>query len=160
MRFRQSLPLGLLSTGASPPTLQEKFRDLLQLLAQSANLEGAVGAMTEAFVGKLAASPHDYFAVVDAEGIELDTVVERAPGVICRVVRKGDRVSLHAPGTQIDGPARIAPALQFIARTRRFAPRTLPDSLTPDAKLVLVRRLVREKLLTVVGAPADADGQP
>ncbi len=98
VRFRQSLPLGLLSTGASPPTLQEKFRELLQLLAQSANLEGAVGAMTEAFVGKLAASPHDYFAVVDAEGIELDTVVERAPGVICRVVRKGDRVTLHAPG--------------------------------------------------------------
>ena len=116
--------------------------------------------MTEAFVGKLAASPHDYFAVVDAEGVALDTMLERAPGAICRVVRKGDRVALHAPGTQIDGPARIAPALHFIARTRRFTAQVLAGK--PD-----VRRQAgpgpasgARKLLTVVNKPADADDQP
>ena len=41
--FRRSLPLGLLSTGVSPPTLQEKFRELLQLLAHSANLKARSG---------------------------------------------------------------------------------------------------------------------
>ncbi len=82
--------------------------------------------------------------------------MEPTPGAIFRVVQEGDVVSLHATGTQIDGPARIAPALQFIARTRRFTPRALPDSLTPDAKLVLVQRLVHEKLLTVVEPPTHA----
>jgi hypothetical protein len=175
VRFRQSLPLGLLSTGASPLTptplptlgergrgegaLKEKFRELLQLLAHRANLEGAVGAMTEAFVSKLAALPHDYFAVIDAERIELDTMLERTPGAIFRVVQQGDAVTLHAPGARIDGPAKIALALQFIARTRRFTPRALPDNLTSNAKLVLVRRLVREKLLTVVDSP-NAAGEP
>ncbi len=96
-----------------------------------------------------------------ADRIGLDTMVEAAPGAIFRVVPAGDLVSLHAPGIRIDGPARIAPALRFIARTRRFTPRALPDNLTPDAKLVLVRRLIREKLLTVVNPPADAgDSEP
>lgn len=116
--------------------------------------------MTEAFVGKLTALPHDTFAVVDADGIGLDTLVERIPGMIFRVVKGGDRVALHAPGARIDGPARIARALQFIARTERFTPRALPDNLTSEAKLILVRRLIREKLLTVATAPATAAGEP
>ncbi len=110
-------------------------------------------------MGKLAALPQDYFAIDDPDQINLDTMLERALGVICRVVRKGDGVTLHAPGTRIDGPAKIAQALQFIARTRRFTPRALPDSLTSEAKLVLVRRLIRERLLTVVDAPANAAGE-
>ena len=118
---------------------------MFQLLAQTANLEVAVAAMTEAFVGRLAALPHDTFAFVDADGIELDTLVERIPGAIFRVVKGGDRVALHAPGARIDGPGRITRALQFIARTERFTPRGLPDDLTADAKLVLVRRLISEQ---------------
>ncbi len=160
VRFRQSLPLGLLSTGASSPAMRERFRELLQLFSQSARLEDAVAAMTEAFVGKLTALPHDYFAVVDAEGIELDTRVERIPGAIFRVVKGGDRVALHGPGTRIDGPAKIARALQFIARTERFTPQSLPDDLTSEAKLLLVRRLIREKLLTVVNPSATAAAEP
>jgi ribosomal protein L16 Arg81 hydroxylase len=156
VRFRQSLPLGLLSTSGSTRALQEKFREMFEHFARAANLEGAVGAMTEAFVAKLGALPHDYFAVVDAEGVELDTVVERAPGVIFRVLQKGEAVTLHAPGAQIDGPAKITLALKFIARTQRFTPRALPDNLTEAAKLILVRRLMRQKLLTIADRPANA----
>ena len=43
-------------------------------------------------------------------------------------------------------------ALHFIARTPRFAVRSLPDDLTTDGKLVLLRRLVRDQLLRVVSA--------
>jgi hypothetical protein len=97
---------------------------------------------------------------LDPVRIVLDTTLEPAPGAIFRVVQTGDVVSLHGPGTRIDGPAKIAPALQFIGRMQRFTPRALPDNLTPDAKLVLVRRLVREKLLTVVNPPSNAAGEP
>ena len=60
---------------------------------------------------------------------------------------------------RIDGPAKIAPALHFISRTERFTPRDLPDNLTSDAKLVLVRRLIREKLLRVANPSANAAGE-
>jgi hypothetical protein len=116
--------------------------------------------MAAAFVGRLAALPQDYFATDDPDRVGLDTVVERAPGMICRVVQAGDTVTLHAPGNRIEGPARLAPALHYVARTQRFTPRALPDSLTSDAKLVLVRRLLREKLLTVVSPPANGAGNP
>jgi hypothetical protein len=114
--------------------------------------------MAEAFVGRLAALPQDYFAVVDPERIDLDTPLEHAPGVICSVVEHGESVTLHAPGGGIDGPARIAPALRYIARTQRFTPRDLPDDLTDSAKLVLVRRLFREKLLTLAKPTANSNG--
>ncbi len=160
VRFRKSLPLGLLSTGASSPALRETFRDLLHLLAGSAKLEDAVAAMSADFVGKLTALPDDYFAVVEADRVELDTVMERTSGAVFRIVKTGDQVTLHAPGARIDGPAKIALALQFMARTHRFAPRDLPDNLTSDAKLLLVRRLAREKLLKVVSPSADDAREP
>ncbi len=157
VRYRRSLPLGLLSSSASPRALQKSFREMFERFADSANLEGAVAAMTEEFLLKLSALPHDYFAVDDAEGFELDTIVERAPGVIFRVLQKGDAVTVYAPGARIDGPAKIALALKFIARTQRFAARALPDNLTESAKLTLVRRFIRQKLLTVVERPANAN---
>ncbi len=158
-RFRNSLPPGLLSSGASPLPLRDKFRELLQVLDDRANLEETIGVMTASFLGGLAPLPQSYFVDDQSDRIDVDTLLERAAGVICRVVRKANGVTLHAPGTHIDGPAKIAPALQFIARTRRFTPRALPDSLTEDAKLVLVKHLVRERLLTVVKSPTNGAGE-
>jgi ribosomal protein L16 Arg81 hydroxylase len=158
VRFRRSLPLGLLCKSLAPPSLKEKFHELLQHFANQADLQGAVEAMAAAFVGKLAALPQDYFALEDPDRINLDTLLERAPGVICRVIQEGDSVTLHTPGNRIDGPAKIAPALHYIARTQRFTPRALPDNLTSDAKLILVRRLIRAKLLTFVNPPANTAG--
>jgi ribosomal protein L16 Arg81 hydroxylase len=160
VRFRQSLPLGLLCRDVTPRAVNEKFHELLQVFAGSAALKDAVGAMAETFVGRLAALPQDYFAIDDPDRINPDTVLERAPGVICRVVQKGDKVTLHAPGGGIDGPLKIAQALHYIARTERFAPRALPDDLTENAKLVLVRRLVREKVLKIAIPSASAAREP
>jgi hypothetical protein len=53
-----------------------------------------------------------------------------------------------------DEPAKIASALRFVARTPRFVVRLLPDDLTADAKVVLARRLVRDRCLVV---PSGAD---
>jgi hypothetical protein len=159
VRFRQSLPLGLLCGDTCPPALKDKFRELLRLLADSADLERALGTMADSFLASLPALPADYFAGDPAEPIHRDTLLERAPGVLCRVVREGDKAILHAPGARIDGPLSIAPALHHIARTPRFTPGTLPG-LTTDTQLALVRRLLREHLLTIVGAPADAVAEP
>jgi hypothetical protein len=48
---------------------------------------------------------------------------------------------------------RIAPALRFMAERASFAVQEMPE-LSPDAKLVLARRAVREGLLTVSPSPA------
>jgi hypothetical protein len=149
-RFRASLPPGLLTAGEPPADLQGKLRELLESLAGSARADDAVQRLAEAFFRNLPVLPDGRFAAgADVERIDLDTPLERAPGMICRVVPLGGRVGIAFPGGWVEGPAKIASALHFVARASRFAARSLPDDLTPTGKLTLVRRLVRERLLTV-----------
>jgi ribosomal protein L16 Arg81 hydroxylase len=150
VRFRESLPPGLL-TGAGPAQVDQHIHELLQALIEKARPDVAVGRLAASFLGTLTALPGDYFTPMDADTVGLDTVLERTSGAICRVVGPEDgRTSLQFPGGSLDGPAKIASALQFIARTPRFVVRSLPDDLTNEAKLVLVRRLTRDRFLTVV----------
>jgi ribosomal protein L16 Arg81 hydroxylase len=150
VRFRASLPPGLLTHGPRAGQFAQ-FKELLQLLVQQARLDEAVRGLASGFVTKLAMLPNDAFVAAEhAERIGLDTVLEKAPGVICQVVREGRYVSLEFPGNRLDGPVKIASALDFIVKTARFAVRDLPDDLTADGKLLLVRRLMRERFLSVV----------
>jgi hypothetical protein len=150
-RFRASLPPGLLIGGTVSPSGQAQFQDLLRVFSESAWMETAVGRLASSFLQKLSTLPGDTFRASEAaETLHLDTLLERAPGVFCRVVQGRGWVSLEYPGNRLDGPPKIAAALHFIARTPRFAVRALPDDLTAEAKLVLARRLVRERCLSVV----------
>jgi hypothetical protein len=123
-------------------------------VAEAAGAEEAVHRLATAFLGQLATLPGDSFAAGAVEAIGPDTVVERVPGAICREVRLADgRVGLQFPGGSLEGPAKIAAALHFIAHTPRFTVRSLSDGLTLEGKLILVRRLVRDRFLRVVSAP-------
>jgi hypothetical protein len=155
-RFRESVPPEvLLGDGCSPATAR-RFQDLLQAVAGNACLDDAAQRLSDDFFDQLAALPGA--GVVprdDADRIELDTVLCKCPGAICRVRVDWDGAAISFPGGQVAGPARIAPALQFVARSEQFAVRSLPDGLGNDGKVVLARRLVRERLLAI--APAEHD---
>ena len=149
VRFREAVPPGVLPSGMAPPSLKEKFGELLQALAEGGRVDEAVNRLASGFVRKLAPLPGDFFyAEEDAERLTLDTTVEKAPGVVHRIIGGEGWVGIEFPGNRIDGPPKIAAALEFMARTPRFTPRSLPDDLTADAKLLLVRRLVRARFLT------------
>jgi hypothetical protein len=46
-------------------------------------------------------------------------------------------------------PASLAPALRFVAERKSFFVHELPDQLTDDGKLNLVRRLVEDDFLRI-----------
>lgn len=155
-RFRESLPRGLLGASGVTGSVRERFAELLRDLANRADVESAVRSLGDQFFGQLAPLPGDGFAPpADAEDIGLETVLRRAPGLVCRVVEQGGWVNLEYPGGQVGGPRKIAAALRFVAEHDRFAVGALPDDLGADAKLVLARRLVRERLLRVEGPGTD-----
>ncbi|HEV3258821.1 MAG TPA: cupin domain-containing protein [Gemmataceae bacterium] len=155
VRLRESLPVGLLTDG-TVPTPAARFRELLHALAESAWADEAVEGMAGAFLGKLAGLPGPFFRTGADPEVGPDTVLERAPGMICRVFPLGrGRVALHFPGGRLEGPAKIASALHFIARTPRFAVRSLPDDLTAEAKQVLVRQLIGDRLLRIAPGPCS-----
>jgi hypothetical protein len=147
VRFRASLPPGLL-TNCPAAAAGERLRELLTALAEGARADEAVGRLATAFLSRLAPLPGGSFAVPDPDAIGPDTVLERVPGAICREVEVPDgRAGLQFPGGSLEGPPKTAAALHFIAHAPRFTARSLPGGLTPDARLLLVRRLVRDGLL-------------
>ena len=159
-RFREAVPPGVLPAGRTTEALRARFRELLQALAEAARAEEAVDRLASGFLRRLAPLPGDYFSAgEDADAVGLDTVLERAPGVFFRLTAGDGWVGVEFPGNRIDGPPQIASALHFIARTPRFTAMDLPDDLTADGKLVLVRRLVRARFL-VLGAPRSPAGEP
>lgn len=149
-RFRESLPPGLFGGSAAPTEVAELFRKLLGALMETARAEDALHQLGDAFFGQMPVLPNAHFADLPPEkAIDLDTVLERSPGAVCRVVQEGSWVTLSFPGGQVGGPLKIASALRFVAGTDRFAIRELPDDLGSEAKLVLARRFLRERLLAV-----------
>ncbi|HWE35271.1 MAG TPA: cupin domain-containing protein [Isosphaeraceae bacterium] len=151
-RFREAMPREILGPSGVTGAVRERFAELLEVLKDRAEVEGAVGALGDQFFGQLLPLPGDRFAPpVGADEIGLDTILEREPGRICRVVERGGWVTIEYPGGQVGGPLKIATALRFVAQHDRFPVVALPDDLGGDAKLVLARRLVRERLLRVAG---------
>jgi ribosomal protein L16 Arg81 hydroxylase len=157
-RFRASLPPGVLGGEQLPPALKDQFRGLLDVLARDARFEGAVRSLGDQFFGSMQTLPGAHFAPPpNEEPIDLDTVLAKNPGAVCRIVQDGAWVAIEFPGGRIGGPLKIASALRFVAAADRFPVRALPDELGSESKLVLARRLVRERLLTVVGRRLEAE---
>ncbi|MGH2640195.1 MAG: hypothetical protein ACRDGO_00690 [Actinomycetota bacterium] len=87
--------------------------------------------------------------------VDDDTVVARRPGSICELVVEPDRMMVLLGDRRLEMPDRLEPAMRQISRLgddRTLAVSDLTLHL-PDAasRSVLVRRLVREGLLTIVG---------
>jgi ribosomal protein L16 Arg81 hydroxylase len=158
VRFRRSLPPGLLDGRPPGAEVSARVRNLLATLAERVDSAEAVARLGDHFFGQLPVMPRNLFGPPESsDEVELDTVLEKAPGVICRVVEEGGWVGVEVPGGRFGGPAKILPALRFLAGSGRFAVRELPDGLGDEGKRVLARRLLRERLLRVTGRQAPSD---
>lgn len=149
--FRKSLPVGLLNRSDTIESLKYQFEELLQLFLSNAKVEDAVARLTERVIEEMPPMPDGHFTQIDnVSSIGLNTVVQKRKGMICSIFREQDSVTIQFPGNKVRGPKHIEPALHFIASSGEFPVCSLPNSLTDNSKLVLVRRLVRERLLAVV----------
>ncbi len=98
--------------------------------------------------GKATASGH--FASLDnAFDLSAKSTVVHFPGVHCRVRETDESAIIDFTGNFVSGPASLAPALRFVATTRRFAVGDLPGALSVPDKIDLVQRLIGEGLLQI-----------
>jgi hypothetical protein len=149
-RLRESLPRGSLLDVGVTSELRDRLRELLGSLAENTSPEVAMGRLSDEFLNGLPMLPQARFVPQNGvDDIDLSTVLVKSPGAICRCTVHADAATIQFPGGQISGPARIGPALCFIAVSQRFAVRELPDILGVAGNLVLAKRLVREGLLTI-----------
>lgn len=148
LTLRKALPPRALLDSRSAGSVRERWPELLDALA-AVDAEEALRGIAAKFV-ESGQQPLDgrFARGGQAENLTLDSTVYRRVGMRC-IASMQDRVaSIRFPGNSVSGPFGIDPALRFIAAARRFRVKDLPESLEPGAKLVLVRRLVREGLLS------------
>ncbi len=84
--------------------------------------------------------------------IDDHTVLRRRPGSICRLGVGPHRLSCLLGDRELTLPAALEPVMRRIAEPAPLAVGDLADQLDEASRLVLVRRLVREGLLEIVGA--------
>ena len=96
---------------------------------------------------------HDQFAQLRAlERLSIDSPLERRPTVIFELERDETGAVLVFEGKELRLPAKAAPAVEAVAESDGpFSAAELPGPLDEKAHLVLVRRLVREGFLRVLG---------
>ncbi|MGH2556506.1 MAG: cupin domain-containing protein [Actinomycetota bacterium] len=81
------------------------------------------------------------------------TRVRRMAGSICELAERGGRLSAYLGDRELRMPSRLLPAMRFVADGDAFTVADLGHFLDGPGRLVLVRRLVREGLLTVELGP-------
>jgi ribosomal protein L16 Arg81 hydroxylase len=162
--FHKALPVGFLNKNQPAPSLQAQLTELLAYLSQHANAEEAVSQLARSLIDGMKSLPDGHFTQLQQlDLVNLNSVVAKRQGMVCWIFRQdempshfagylqgGDYVSMQFPGNEVRGPSWLEPAYRFIAEAETFAVKELPDSLSDNAKLVLVRRLIREGLLRVV----------
>jgi cupin superfamily protein len=91
--------------------------------------------------------------VLEADSITDRTRVGRLRGSICELEERDGLLSVYLGDRELRMPARVAPAMRFVAGSNAFIVTDLAPFLDGPGRVVLVRRLIREGLLTVEPDP-------
>ncbi|MGF1627379.1 MAG: cupin domain-containing protein [Alphaproteobacteria bacterium] len=146
--FRRSLPTGFVKAGFDRAGARLQFSDLLRRMADHMDFDSAL----DRFADELVATRHPLLSdqlaqIAGLPGLTPDSIVAPRPDLLYRLQRTGEGIAIHCYGNVISLPAHAEEPI-VAALAGRTAIRALPGTLDDDGKLVLVRRLVREGLLT------------
>lgn len=151
VQLRTALPAGFLDRPLDARHATQLADDLVVALAGTDLLARAQRRLGAKLLRSGRAAAGGHFRSLDAVA-ELcgESVVARAPGVLCRVGADPDTASIEFDTNYVSGPAALRPALDFVAQHERFAVCELPGELSTEDKVDLVRRLVAEGLLIFI----------
>jgi lysine-specific demethylase/histidyl-hydroxylase NO66 len=150
--FRAALPVGYAWDGAGfADAVAASLKQFATWVAQvdpeevsQRRLEYFWGGRTPILAGHLA-------QVTQLEHITDDSRVRWRPGSFPYLVIKADSAVLLLGDRQLRMPARLETTMRLITSRKSFIVSDLKEDLDPPGRLVLVRRLVQEGALEVVG---------
>lgn len=158
--LRRALPPGFVESEESCDRMRSTFQQVMGLF-QEVSFDGVLAAVKRNRVA-LQGFPHDgqLDALAEAEGLAVDSEVERRPDVLCTVQEVFDsgrnrKSTLFFGNRQLSGPPHLLRALELIRDRDRFRVSELPG-LDAKGQLVLARRLIAEGLLR----PSQATEEP
>jgi ribosomal protein L16 Arg81 hydroxylase len=143
--FRQSLPMGFAECDAVSPELQQKMHDLFRAFVDKLDMAALVGAATIKYLKSVPPSRRGLLVALESQLESMHGPFLRRPNVVRQVERLNDRLLLRFEGKTITLPTYCEAALAYIdAAEKPFDPNSLPGLITPEGKLVLLRRLMIE----------------
>lgn len=146
-RLRHAIPLGAFR---SPDGARDEFKAMLRALVDGADLRRSLGRVhADVAQERSPLAPGQIAAAFDPSPVTIDTVVSRRPGVDVAVTATGDVIELSLSGRTITLPRWTRPAVRHALTRKRLRVGDLPDDLDHDAKVVLVKRLLREGIVRV-----------
>lgn len=152
--LRASLPAGHAADAGSVAAMAPAFAALVDRLRDPTAMTRALEEMSEAFVAaRPPRVPGQLAQMAALPGLTGAARVAARPGLVYRLTEQPDddgRPVLHlsCQGADIAFPAHVRPTLEAALAATGARIDDLPGPLDKDGKLVLVRRLVREGLLT------------
>ena len=138
-------------SAATSAALARQVRGLLGRMANAADIDvAAVAAYRKEMARQSVPAPGGRFGAIDRlENVDGRTIVHRRPGIQCSLSRSGQASVLQFGDRSLDLPTSLASTLEFVAGHRSFCADSLPGRLSGDAKLKLVRRLLRDGFLVL-----------
>jgi hypothetical protein len=111
----------------------------------------AVDSIAEEFVSTRAPMlPRQSHNMLAVGTLRANDWVGARPGLIYRGIETEQSIILQCQGAEISFPLCVAQDLTFALNTPSFPIDSMPGPLDLQSKLVLVRRLVREGLVTIL----------
>lgn len=154
----RSLPPGFVADARARDGMAESFARMLSLFQEHVSFERTLETVIKAQVAGAHYPGDGHFAqLLRLSEVGAETWVERRTGLACLVERSPRSALISFAASQISGPLALAQAMEFVRDQLRFRVSQLPGGLSDEAKLVLVRRLIREGLLRAdftAGQPA------
>lgn len=148
--LRQAIPPGVLLSRQATDRLSAKFDELVRSLPDKLRLKKGLQAVERKFLLEQQPLPDSRIPnLIQLDAIEMKTIVFRYPGTLCSVTSDEDSAEITFSGNFLSAPLSTLPALQFVVENEEFRVSLLPGNLSDDAKIVLVRRLVKEGLLGI-----------
>lgn len=147
--FRRSMPPGFARDGFDRAEARAHFTTLLRRFAEEADFDDVFDHFAEDFIGtRHPILPGQVAELQRLDGLTADSIAEARPSLIFKRRDADDTVSIALYGSEISFPAVAREALRVALSGDPFRIGDLPGDLDDDGRLVLVRRLVREGILT------------
>lgn len=155
VRFRRAVPSFEPGDESAADNTEREFASLLQAVQGRDVALEAMRRCLGAHIRTLRTSPDPHFnAIEQARSLSAGTEVIRRVGLRTRIIQADSRVHIEFGARSVSAPPSVASALEFVSAHERFRVDDLPGGLSPQSKIVLIRRLIQEGLLRIV-TPAE-----